>query len=233
MRDQGLTLSAQEVDQFCPRRPARILDVGCGPGEMLERCRDLGHTVHGVEPDPHPRETALAKGLDVHAGTCEVLPESIRAKTFDLIIAAHVLHHCIDPIVALRNIADLLVPGGHLICEVPNQECLGAAWAGIAWGHLDVPRQVNVFTLRSLSRLIAQSSLRIEDVRWAQYCRQFHRTTIEHERRKYEFFKRRGSRRGSLPVKPTMFSRYCLLACSIFARPNLKYDAVRIIARKS
>jgi SAM-dependent methyltransferase len=78
-----------------------------------------------------------------------------------------VAYHCIDPVVALRNIADRLTPGGRLICEVLNQECLGARWAGIAWGHLDVPRQANVFTLGSLSRLIEQSALRVEEVQWA------------------------------------------------------------------
>ena len=46
----------------------RLLDIGCGPGDLLARCRDLGHAVQGVEPDPQPRAIALARGLDVHAG---------------------------------------------------------------------------------------------------------------------------------------------------------------------
>ena len=193
MGDRGIALSEQEVDRFCSRKPATILDVGCGPGDLLARCRDLGHTVCGIEPDSSPREAALAKGLDVQAGTCETLPEPIRARTFDIVIASHVLHHCIDPVAALRNVADRLVPGGRLICVVPNQECLGARWSGLAWAHLDIPRQVNVFTLRSLSRMIEQSSLRVEAVRWQQYCRQFVPKTLEAERRKYDFFKARGS----------------------------------------
>jgi 2-polyprenyl-3-methyl-5-hydroxy-6-metoxy-1,4-benzoquinol methylase len=233
MGDRGVVLSEHEVDRLCSRKPATILDIGCGRGKLLARCRDLGHAVYGVEPDIRPREAARAQGLDVYSGTCESLPDLIQAKTFDLIIASHVLHHCISPTVGLRNIADRLVPGGRLICEVPNQECLGARWSGIAWAHFDVPRQVNVFTLRSLSRMIEQSSLHVEAVRWAQYCRQFLWRTVKGERRKYDFFEGKGSRGISLPVKPTMLSRYALLACSLFAKPSLKYDAVRIIARKS
>jgi SAM-dependent methyltransferase len=231
-QDWGVPLSAWEVDRCCPRRPGRILDIGCGPGNLLAQCRDLGHTVHGVEPDPQPRQAARDRGLEVHAGTCEDLPEPIRDRTFDLIIASHVIHHCIDPVAALRNIADRLAPGGRFLCEVANQECLGARWGGIAWSHLDVPRQANVFTQRSLTRLIERAALRVEEVRWAQYCRQFLPATIEHERRKYDFFKARGSGRGALPVKPTRLSRYGLLACSLFARPGRKYDALRIIASK-
>jgi SAM-dependent methyltransferase len=231
-QDWGVPVSSDEVDRCCPRRPAAILDLGCGPGDMLARCRELGHTVVGVEPDPKPRATALARGLDVYSGTAEDLPEPIRGQTFDVILALHVIHHCIDPVAALGNLAGRLAPGGRLICEVPNHECLGARWAGLAWGHLDVPRQANVFTLRSLSRLIERSALRVEQVCWAQYCRQFHLRNIESERQKFEFLEARGSDRACLPVRPSLLSRYGLLAASLFARPHHKYDCLRIIARK-
>jgi hypothetical protein len=149
-----------------------------------------------------------------------------------VIIAAHVIHNCIDPVTALGNLADRLAPGGCLICEVPNQECLGARRAGIAWGHLDIPRQANVFTLKSLTRLVQQSGLQVEEVRWAQYCRQFHLATLEDERRKFDFFTARGSDRRSLPQRPTLLGRCGLLAATLFARPSLKYDAFRLRARR-
>jgi SAM-dependent methyltransferase len=232
-QDWGAELSEQEVDRCCPRRPATILDIGCGRGDLLVRCRDLGHVVHGVEPDPQPLAAARARGLDVHAGTCEDLPEPLGDLSFDVIIASHVIHHCIDPVTALANIAERLAPGGRLICEVPNQDCLGARWSGIAWEHLDIPRQANVFTRESLTRLIEQASLRCEEVHWAHYCRQFQQGTIARERRKFEFFRARGLPRRRLPVKPSLLSRYGLLAGSLFASPRLKYDALRIIARKA
>jgi SAM-dependent methyltransferase len=233
MGDRGTELSEEEIDRLCPRRPAAILDIGCGPGQLLAKCRDLGHAVEGVEPDPVARDLAMAQGLVVHAGTGEALPEPVQAQTFDIVVVSHVLHHCVDPVGALRNLADRLAPGGRLICEVPNQTCLGAIWAGLAWGHLDVPRQLNVFTPQSLGRMIEQSSLRIEAVRWAQYCRQFLPATIENERRKFDFFKARGSPRASLPVKPGLLSRYALLARTLFVQDIHKYDSIRIIACKS
>jgi SAM-dependent methyltransferase len=120
MGDRGVALSEQEVDRLCPRRPSTILDVGCGSGRLLGRCRELGHTVYGVEPDPFPRHAALAKGIPVYKGIGESLPGPIQSKQFDIIILMHVLHHCIDPAAVLGNVADHLAPGGQLICEVPN-----------------------------------------------------------------------------------------------------------------
>jgi SAM-dependent methyltransferase len=113
-QDWGVPLSPAEVDRCCPRHPATILDLGCGPGDLLAGCRELGLTVVGVEPDPQPRARALARGLDVHPGTGEDLPEPIRARSFDVIIAAHVIHNCIDPVTALGNLADRLAPGGEV-----------------------------------------------------------------------------------------------------------------------
>ena len=61
---------------------------------------------------------------------------------------------------------------------------------------------------------------------------QFLSATIENERHKFDFFKARGTRRASLPVKPSMLSRYALLARTLFAQCKHKYDSIRIIARK-
>ena len=140
--------------------------------------------------------------------------------------------NCINSVTAFRNLADRLAPAGDLICEVPNSPCKGARRAGIAWGHLDIPRQANVFTLKSLTRLVEPAGLHVAEVRWAQYCRQFHLATIEDERRKFDFFTARGSDRTSLPQRPTLRSRSSLLAATLFASPRLKYDALRLLARR-
>ena len=63
MADRGTLLSDQEIDHFCPRRPAAILDMGCGPGYLLAKCRDLGHDVQGVEPDPVARELCAGSAV--------------------------------------------------------------------------------------------------------------------------------------------------------------------------
>jgi SAM-dependent methyltransferase len=186
----------------------------------------------GFEPDHVSRESARAKELDVFDGTCEQLPAPVRDRLFDVIICSHTLHHVIDPESSLRNLADRLVKGGRLICEVPNQQCEGAQRAGIAWGALDVPRQLNIFTAQSLTQMIQGASLRVEEVYWSRYLNQFSARAIEHEKGKYDFFLKKGSGRDSLPVKPTLLTRYGLLARTIFARPELKYSCVRVIAKK-
>ncbi len=230
--DRGAGPIEQELDRLCRGRRLAILDAGCGTGHCLASCRERGHSVVGFEPDRVPREAAQAQGLEVHDGTCEQLPAAILDRSFDVIICSHALHHVIDPELGLRNLADRLVKGGRLICEVPNQECVAARWAGIACGALDVPRQLNVFTAQSLTRMLERVSLDVQEVQWTWYCNLFFAQGIEHEMGKYDFFKKKGSGREALPVKPSLLSRYALLARTLVARPQSKYPAVRVVAQK-
>jgi 2-polyprenyl-3-methyl-5-hydroxy-6-metoxy-1,4-benzoquinol methylase len=222
----------QEIDRLCEKRPAAILDVGCGRGELLEHCRRRGHSVMGLEPDRVPREAANAQGLQVFDGSGEQLPDAVLNRRFDVITCRHALHHTIDPDLSIRNLADRLVEGGRLVCEVPNQYCLAAQWSGIAWGALDIPRQLNVFTAQSLSHMMEQASLRVEEVHWMRYCGQFSEQAINHQKRKYDFFRNKGAGRDVLPVKPSLLSHYALLARTCVAPPESKYPSVRVIARK-
>src|SRR5688500_17450059 len=71
------------------RLPAapRVLDVGCGPGRLLEPLAALGWCVAACEPDPSFHAHALARGRDLgipveQAGFAEIA----HANEFDLVL---------------------------------------------------------------------------------------------------------------------------------------------------
>ena len=81
-------------------RPARVLDLGCGGGDVVTRLaalarRDrLAATWLGVDPDARALEVARARsGADVafaHGDSVSLLEAGER---FDLVLSNHVLHH--------------------------------------------------------------------------------------------------------------------------------------------
>jgi SAM-dependent methyltransferase len=97
-------------------RPDRVLDAGCGRGEVLaefERFR-VPVDYHGVDlavGDP-AWEFKVSAVADVHR-----LP--FRAASFDKVICNQVLEHVDEPDTVLHEFARVLRPGGRLFLSVP------------------------------------------------------------------------------------------------------------------
>ena len=99
-------------------RRARVLEVGCRDGRLLEQLRDrAGSDVFGLEPSFAESDAAIARGIPC---TCDTLEGFAPTQPFDAILLFHVLEHLRDPSSAIRKLRSMLAPGGALIVEVPN-----------------------------------------------------------------------------------------------------------------
>jgi 2-polyprenyl-3-methyl-5-hydroxy-6-metoxy-1,4-benzoquinol methylase len=112
-------------------RPAgRILDVGCGPGHLLAEAGRRGWEPKGVDLVADAVHTAVAReGLDVRCATLE--DSGFPERSFDVVVATHVLEHQPDAIEFLTSIGRWVKPGGYVFIEVPN-------WMSTdRWGNRD------------------------------------------------------------------------------------------------
>jgi SAM-dependent methyltransferase len=87
-----------------------VLDIGSGTGFWLRRMRAGGMHAVGVEP---VMDRVLRSGPGAVAGDALSLP--FADDRFDAVWCIHVLHHLVDPPVALSEMARILRPGGHLV----------------------------------------------------------------------------------------------------------------------
>ncbi len=88
-----------------PSRPAHVLEIGCGRGELAFALDAAGHVVTAVDP-------RAPEGGIFHRATIEEFDGS---KTFDAVVASGSLHHVRDLSVVLDKVSRLLRPGGVLI----------------------------------------------------------------------------------------------------------------------
>jgi SAM-dependent methyltransferase len=95
-----------------------VLEVGCGTGLLLRRIAGFARSASGVDLSPGMLERARARGLDVREGSATSLPyEDAR---FDVACSFKVLAHVREIHLALREMARVVRPGGHILAELYN-----------------------------------------------------------------------------------------------------------------
>lgn len=103
---------------------AAVADLGCGPGELLERLSPRACLVIGVDNSPRMLELAGARlngrasqdgraGVSLRLGDLTHLP--LREGEAQAAVLSMVLHHLPDPVAALTEARRVLSPDGRLI----------------------------------------------------------------------------------------------------------------------
>jgi SAM-dependent methyltransferase len=142
-----------------PHGANRLLDVGCGSGQLLEVYRTLGWRVCGIEPSPSACAACREKELHVHQGT--VFDAPFHAQQFDMILLSHVIEHVLDPVAVLRRVAEFLAPQGRIIVTTPNMRGIGFSIYGSCWFPLDAPRHLFLFDLHTIRVLAKRAGLTV------------------------------------------------------------------------
>jgi SAM-dependent methyltransferase len=131
------------------RPPGRLLEVGCGRGELLDRVSLPGWRLAGLEPSPAAAAEARANGLLVREEPLE--RNGLPAGAFDAVLAVSVLEHLDDPGAGVDALARLSAPDGVLVLEVPDSaRPLAQLGEFYSFEHL------SHFTPATLARLLGQ-----------------------------------------------------------------------------
>ena len=102
------------VEAVAESNPARVLEVGCGWGELAEWIgRDTGADVVATDLSPHMVSLACDRGVDAHIADVQDLP--FEDGEFDVAVAAWMLYHVPDLDRGVAELARVLRSGGRLV----------------------------------------------------------------------------------------------------------------------
>jgi SAM-dependent methyltransferase len=146
IKELAFRRQARKLLRQLPERPRSVLDFGCGSGqftriiaELLPDSRVVGSDFHETAPPELKTQPYLS--------ISELPP---LAGSYDLVMAMHVLEHEDDTQGLLSRIAAMVRPGGTLLIEVPNVDCIWSRLLGKKWDAWYVPYHRTHFTRASL-----------------------------------------------------------------------------------
>lgn len=122
----------------------KVLDIGCSSGNFGEiLIKKKKCTVVGIDVNEDDLKIAAKKLTKVFKRNVE-REDLSDLGTFDIVLMADVIEHLLDPVLTLKKIKNLLVPGGKLVFSVPNManianriELLGGRFEYTKFGLLD------------------------------------------------------------------------------------------------
>lgn len=145
------------------RSSSRVLDVGCGSGEIVLRLMSIHIEAMGIDPFLTGKESAFVKRWSI-------FDMSEKWELWDVILMSHSLEHMPNQLEVLAKAKRLLRVnpktqkiGGRIVVRIPV-----ASWAWrnykTNWVELDAPRHLFIHSYQSFNLACEKSGLKIDRV---------------------------------------------------------------------
>jgi SAM-dependent methyltransferase len=149
------SLRTPPLERIARLPPGRLLDVGCGRGDLGSWFAARGWSVIGVEPSEQACAIARGRGVDARVGTLAEV--ELERGAYDVVVFRQSLEHLIDPVGDLRRARESLRVGGLGIVSVPNFGGWQSRRFGGCWFHLDLPRHRLHFNASALRTVLVRA----------------------------------------------------------------------------
>ena len=136
-------------------KPGRVLEIGAAGGGNCALLARHGWQPTAVDISPVATEIARERGREALCAAARALP--LPAEAFDLVLALDVLEHIEEDVLAVREMARVLRPGGTALIAVP---CDMRLWSR----HDEVLGHVRRYTRESLAAAVTGGGLAIERI---------------------------------------------------------------------
>jgi len=112
---------AAVLDALGPPQGERVLEIGCGPGVLLQRILAAGGTAAGLDHSPDMLALCMARNRQAIAEDKLILKLADTTnipwmdETFTAVISANMFFFIYDPLTALAELHRVLIPGGRVV----------------------------------------------------------------------------------------------------------------------
>lgn len=163
------------------RSSGNLLDVGCATGDFLFAAKARGYRVEGLELSQWSSKIARERDLTVHQEYLHAFAPNHPAE-YDLVTLWGVIEHFANPRREIRNIADILRPGGVVALWTGDVDSVTSRILGKRWWEWQ-GQHIQYFTKKSIARLVADVGLEPVAMKLYPFAASFE--TISNSLRRY------------------------------------------------
>lgn len=140
------------INQYVNNENIKILDVGCGTGQLMKELKDVGE-IYGIDFSVHAIDFCRKRGLvEVKQGSATSIPYG--DNSFDVILALDLLEHVEDDHEAIKEMKRVVKDKGIFIIFVPAFNFL--------WGRSDeIGKHFRRYSKERLLKVIKQNDLEV------------------------------------------------------------------------
>lgn len=140
-------------------KKGNLLDVGCALGDCLLEAGKLGwKEAQGIEVADYAYKFAKRRGLRVRKGELDSF--HFPNESFDAVTYQDVIEHLKDPLSELKNVYEILKPGGIIFIVTPDISGLWSRLLGPLWYHYKPGEHLNYFSQKSISFILRESGFK-------------------------------------------------------------------------
>jgi ubiquinone/menaquinone biosynthesis C-methylase UbiE len=142
----------------------RVLDYGCGYGDLTWAISRTHPDVTGVDVEPERIAFARREYPELRFAVCDKGTLDFPDASFDIVTSVVVLPFVPDPAAYLREVRRVLRPGGHLIVATKTSALLQRAWRRLRHGRgaSDVgSRGLTQHSLDAIATLLGQEGFSV------------------------------------------------------------------------
>lgn len=133
----------------------KLLDVGCGDGQLLQTAAEAGWDAAGIDLSEAAVDLCRRRGLD--ASNTDFFDRSLDTQRFDVIVMSELVEHVPAPQRFLSRAESLLEPGGVLYLTTPNFGSLARRMLGERWSVMH-PEHIGYFEPSTLKDMVCRET---------------------------------------------------------------------------
>lgn len=146
---------ARKFSKFFPGYDSRILEIGCGNGELSVAIKNIGYkNIYACDFSDRAKSKLNANEIDFRIANIEDgIPYEAN---FDVILLNNVIEHLADPVKVIENCFKRLDKDGVLLLATPNGGALDLSIFKKFWVGFHAPRHLYIFGKKSFVEIASR-----------------------------------------------------------------------------